>query len=1164
MSSAAVSDHKPFVHLHLHTQYSLLDGAIKVDKLIDRVAELNQPAVAVTDHGVMFSSVQLTRAAKNKGIKPIVGCELYLLAEGSYKDKTTKTKTNHITILVKNQTGYLNLSKLVTESFISGFYYRPRVDMELLKNHTEGLICLSGCLNSVVNRNILNGRPEKAIEYATNLRDMFGEENFFIELQNHGIDEQRQCLDPSYEIAQKLGVPIVATNDCHYLTKEDVEAHDALLCIGTGKLIEDENRMRYTAGEYYVKSGEQMYDIFQGKFAEAVDNSLLVADKCDFSLLPDKKAIHLPNYEVPREHNLDSYFDEVARQGFEKRWIRISSLIEAGEFKAEREEYEKRLEMELEVIKKMGFSGYFLIVWDFIKYARDNDIPVGPGRGSGAGSLVAYAMGITDIDPIQYNLLFERFLNIERVNMPDFDIDFCMRRRGEVIDYVTKKYGWKNTAQIITFGSLKAKNVVRDVGRVMNLSYGEVDKIAKMIPDDLGMTLDKALSDSPDLKEQYEGNEDVHKLIDIGKRLEGLTRHASTHAAGVVIAPKPLLNYVPLFRHSKTEDITTQFDMNDVESIGLIKMDFLGLKTLTVLQDTVESIYRATGEKIDIDNLSLNDAPAYQLLSKGKTCGVFQFESKGMRELLMRYKPERLEDLSALNALYRPGPLKGGLVESFVDRKHGKEEVEYIHPLIEDITSETYGIIIYQEQVMQIAQVIAGFSLGEADIMRRAMGKKKIKLMEEMKQRFMKGAEKKGISNQEAEKIFYFIDKFSGYGFNKSHSTAYGLIAYQTAYLKAHHKAHFMAALMTCDMGDTDRLKVYFNECSELEIEVYPPDINESFLHFSVEGEGIRYSLAAIKNVGAGAVEAIVAAREDSGAFKDIFDFCERVDLHSINKRVLEALVKAGAFDSTEPYRARVFSKMEQAYDLGMKASKDRETGQVSLFGGSELAEGISSQHDNQLDEDIEEWSATERLNREKEAIGFYLSGHPLSEFKKQITALRSTKTDSIEKKRGKISVAGIVQELKKRQTKSGKPMADFMLEDDRGSIRIVVFPDAFEQFGTSLEEDAVVVVDGSIKTEGDDKQIFATEIIPLSQHSKLKKTKIHLDLDLNRLSEDQVKELVQHVKMTPGQTPMEIRLINAGQFDVQARMPQYKVSGSADFLTFFKNWQVSKMLKRL
>jgi DNA polymerase-3 subunit alpha len=1128
MGEGNSSKQRPFVHLHLHSQFSLLDGAIKINNLLERCSELGMPAVAVTDHGVMFGAVQLMRAAKNFNVKPIVGCELYV-TRGDYRDKSDNNgKPNHITLLVKNEVGYLNLIKLVTESFISGFYRKPRVDKNLLREHTEGLICLSGCLNGEVAGNIVIGQEEAAETAARELNRIYGEGNFFLEIQDHGLREQKIVKEGVAYISRKLGIPLVVTNDCHYILASDAEAHDALLCIGTGKVISDQNRLRYTSDQYYLKSGNEMAQVFGSEFEEALDNTLRIADLCDFEIKVGE--YHLPRYAVPEGETIDSYFEKRAREGFEKRLPEIRHTIKSHDVQATEEDYRRRLDNEIAMIEQTGFSGYFLIVWDFIRFAKENGIPVGPGRGSGAGSLVAYSLGITGLDPIRFDLLFERFINPERVTMPDFDIDFCMRRRGEVIEYVRNKYGWKNVSQIITFGTLAARNAIRDVGRVMEIPYAEVDRVAKLIPLELGVTIEKALEDSPDLAELYKSNPQIKNVIDIARKLEGLTRHASTHAAGVVIAPKPLLHYLPLYKSSKDE-ITTQYDMNDVEAIGLIKMDFLGLRTLTVIQDTVNAIREALGREIDIDSLPLDDNQTFKLLSEGRTCGIFQFESSGMRDILIRMKPERLEDLSALNALYRPGPIKGGLIDDFIKRRHGKTKVEYLLPEMEEITKETLGIILYQEQVMQIASRLAGFSLGQADLLRRAMGKKKKKLMSEQRSHFIKGALQRGITKDKAEEVFELMAYFSGYGFNKSHSTAYALIAYQTAYLKAHYPQFFMAALLSSEMENTDKVKRYLAECRDMGIEILPPDVNRSQADFKVEGDAVRFGLAAIKGIGRGAIESIVLAREQNGEFRGLFPFCENVDLRAANKRVVEALIKSGSMDCFKARRAQLLAVVDKAFESGQKAMRDRISGQESLFGlGGDVVRTTSEE----LPE-VDDWSEKTRLAYEKDVLGFYISGHPLKQFEHLLSSAVTAKIEDLaEKNREEVSIGGIITGMRRMRTRAGKAMAVFHLEDDTGSVETVVFPDVFNDSNRRLDNDEVVLVTGRAENDSESVRLIATGIMPLSQIKPKEPKALRITLDLDSVEETAIGELIEIIHANRGSSALQMRIRKSGEFDVE------------------------------
>ena len=928
-----------FVHLHLHSEYSLLDGACRIEELLDRAVQLNMPALAITEHGNMFSSIIFHDQARKRGINPILGCEVYV-APG---DRRTKSGTpgetaNHLVLLAETREGYHNLIKLVSAGYTEGFYYKPRIDKDLLATHAAGLIGLSSCLKGEVATGIRTEQQAKARQAAATYRDILGAGNFFLEMQYQGIDEQRVVNTGLAPIARDLNLPLVCTNDVHYLQNSDHRPHDVLLCIGTGKTVTDTDRLRYHGDQFYLKTAQEMAAVF-GDFPEAMANTVRIAERCHVDL--SETVNHLPNFEVPPGVTLDEYFERVVREGFEYRLPRLLDLQSRGLLRHTVDEYERRLTYEVEMIKQMKYPGYFLIVWDFIRYAREQAIPVGPGRGSAAGSFVAYCLRITDVDPIEYDLIFERFLNPERVSLPDIDIDFCERRRGEVIDYVTRKYGRENVAQIITFGTMKARAVVRDVARVMDIPYADADKVAKAVPAALDMTLEKALEQNPVLKEMEQKDERVRELLGVARRLEGMTRHASVHAAGVVIAPKPLTEFVPLYKSQKDE-IVTQWAMKEVERVGLLKMDFLGLSTLTLIRDALDEIKRTENIDIDIDAVALDDRKTYELFSDGQTYGVFQFESSGMRELLRKAKPERLDDLIALNALYRPGPLKSGMVDDFVARKQGRTEVKYELPQLAPILSDTYGVIAYQEQVMRIAAVLAGFSMGQSDVLRKAMGKKDPKVMAKQRAAFMEGARANGINEKKAAKIFDLMEFFAGYGFNKSHSTTYALLAYQTAWLKANYPRHFIAALLTIEAANTEKLAMYLGECRELGVPILPPDINSSELAFSVVPDGVRFGLGAVKNVGEGAVLSMLAVRKERGRIDSLYTLCEDVDLRLVNKRVLESLVKAGALDSlvagNEPpsiRRARLFAAVDRALEHGGRHQRDREKGQSQLFGGA-------------------------------------------------------------------------------------------------------------------------------------------------------------------------------------------------------------------------------------
>src|SRR6202158_2369757 len=932
-----------FVHLHLHTEYSLLDGACRIDELLDQAVKLKMPAVAVTEHGNLFSSVIFYDHARARGLNPILGCEVYV-APGSRHDKNGSPgeTQNHLVLLAETLEGYHNLIKLVSAGYTEGFYYKPRIDKDLLARHAKGLIGLSSCLKGEIAEGLAHQQYRKSVEAAAAYRDILGSGNFFLEMQWHGIAEQRAVNSGLRGIARNLNLPLVCTNDVHYLRESDAHPHDILLCIGTGKAFSDPKRLRYDARQFFLKTAEEMAAAFKD-FPESLRNTVRIAERCDVRL-PEGDNF-LPNFEVPAPYGLDEYFEHVAREGFKQRVPRLQQLAAAGTLRCTIDEYERRLSYEIEMIKRMKYPGYFLIVWDFIRYAREQGIPVGPGRGSAAGSLVAYSMRITDVDPIDFGLLFERFLNPERVSLPDIDIDFCERRRGEVIEYVTRKYGRENVAQIITFGTMKAKAVVRDVGRVLEMPYADVDKVAKQIPAALDMTLDKALEENQILRLMEQNDPKVKELLSVARRLEGMTRHASVHAAGVVIAPRAITEYAPLYKGARDE-ITTQWSMNEIERIGLLKMDFLGLSTLTLIFDAIAEIRRTTGAELDIDNVPLDDAKTYQIFQDGQTYGIFQFESSGMRDILRKAKPQRLEDLIALNALYRPGPLRSGMVDDFIARKQGRIDVTYEVPELEPILADTYGVIAYPEQVLRISNVLAGFTLGEADILRKAMGKKNPEVMATQRDRFIDGAKKRGISDRKATRVFELMEHFSGYGFNKSHSTAYAYLAYQTAYLKANYPWHFAAALLTIESQNADKLAIYLGECRERGIPVLSPDINESELRSTVEPDrGVRCGLTAIKNVGESAIESLLQVRAKQGRIRSLHALCEELDLRLVNKRVLESLVKAGAFDSlaledptlasapSAAFRARLYGAIDAACEHGVRLQRDRNEGQAQLFG---------------------------------------------------------------------------------------------------------------------------------------------------------------------------------------------------------------------------------------
>jgi DNA polymerase-3 subunit alpha len=1082
MGVARVPAASDFVHLHLHTEYSLLDGATHIDELVERAHELGMRAVGITDHGNMFGAVAFHDACRAKGLKPILGCEIYV-APGSRLDKSSsgiEGAYNHLTLLSTSAEGYHNLVKLVSIGYTEGFYHRPRIDKDVLAKHSNGLIGLSGCLASEMSGLLKNGLEQAALQTAGQFAEIFGKDRFYLELMDHGIAEQRRVNQALLRLRDQTGLPLVATNDSHYLRKDDHQAHDVLLCIGSGKKVHETERLRFDTPEFYLKSAAEMAALFPDH-PDALGSTVAIADMCDFTL---EGASSLPAFEVPPGFTTFSYFEKVTRDGFADRRIALDPLAAAGRLRYPLAAYEERLAKEIAVIQRVGFSGYFLIVWDFIRYAREQGIPVGPGRGSAAGSLVAYALRITDIDPIENDLIFERFLNEERISPPDIDIDFCENRRGEVIEYVTRKYGRENVAQIITFGTMKAKAVVRDVARVLDMPYADADRIAKMIPFDLKMTLDKALQESPPLQEAYQKEPAVKELIDISRRLEGTTRHASTHAAGVVIAPKPLTEFVPLFKGT-TADLTTQYDMKGVERIGLLKMDFLGLRTLTLIDNCVKMIEEQLGVTIEPDQIPTDDAKTYELFTRGQTSGLFQFESDGMRDILKRFKPDRLEHLTALNALYRPGPMQ--MIDDFIKRRHGQTRVSYEAPPLEPILQGTYGIIAYQEQVMQIAATLGGFTLGETDILRKAMGKKKADVMAAQKQKFLEGCKARGVPEKKAQKIWEQMETFAGYGFNKSHSAAYAWLAYQTAYLKANYPAYFMAALLTSERANTEKMVPYIEEAREMGMQVLPPDVNESDMYFTVvrgaePGTGnIRFGLAAIKNVGEGAVAAILEARRASGPFASLIDFCERVDARAVNRRVVESFVKSGCFDSLSPRRAALHAAIDGAMETGQKRQRDREQGQSSLF-GLLGAEERPANGQGRLP-DTPDWSEGERLTFEKESLGFFISGHPLERYRAELSQWANATTGSLAEIREarEVVLGGLIAGLRHIKTRKGDRMASFMLEDLEGTCEALVFPDTFKKVAARLADDQVVIVKAKAEPVDEGKpRLLVSEVLPL------------------------------------------------------------------------------------
>jgi len=1117
-----------FVHLHLHTEFSLLDGACHLDELVEQAVKFQMPALAITDHGNMFGAVAFHDACRDGGIKPIIGCEIYV-AIGSRHDRAgtgISEAYNHLTLLASNEAGYHNLMKLVSIGYTEGFYHRPRIDKEVLQKHSEGLICLSGCLSSEIGVALRNGNEAQALRSIGEFGEIFGEGRFYLEIMEHGLEEQRRVTRALTRLHERTGLPLIATNDAHYLLKDDAHAHDVLLCIGTGKKVQDQERFRFDSEEFYLKSAEEMARVFPDH-PEALTNTVRVAEMCDFTL---KAVSSLPAFDVPVGFTIESYFEKVTRDGFEDRLRTLRPLAESGRLRYPIANYEERLEKEIGVIRRVGFSGYFLIVWDFIRYGRENRIPVGPGRGSAAGSLVAYCLRITDIDPIEYDLIFERFLNEERISPPDIDIDFCEARRGEVIEYVTRKYGRANVAQIITFGTMKSKAVVRDVARVMDLSYADADKIAKMIPFDLKMTLEKALVESPPLQDAYQKDPKVKELIDVSKRLEGTTRHASIHAAGVVISPEPLIDLVPLFK-SNTGDVTTQYDMKGIERIGLLKMDFLGLRTLTLIDNCVKMIEAQLGVVVDPAAIPIDDAKTYELFTQGKTSGLFQFESEGMRDILKRFKPAELEHLTALNALYRPGPMQ--MIDDFIKRRHGQTRVTFEHPSLEPILKGTYGVMVYQEQVMQIASALAGFTLGEADILRKAMGKKKAEVMATQKDKFLKGAGARNVPEKKAMKTWDHMEQFAGYGFNKSHSAAYAWLAYQTAYLKANYPPYFMAALLTSERATTEKMVAYIGECREMGIKVLPPEINQSDMFFTVVGEDIRFGLAAIKNVGEGAVEAVLKARREGGSFRSLYDLCERADMKAVNRRVVESFVKSGSFDALEPRRAALFASIDAAMEGGQKRQRDREQGQSNLFG---MLTGPEEAAPLERAPDAPPWSEGERLTFEKESLGFFITGHPLERFREELSQWATVTIGRLAEvaDRPEISVGGIVTGLRLLKTKKGDRMATFVLEDLEGSVEALVFPETYKKVAGRLSDDLVAVVKAKAEIQDEGKaRLVVADLLPLDQAKMAEARFVTISVAMASWDRPLGERLRDILGSHRGDCPVTLELVRPGAFAV-------------------------------
>ncbi len=1107
-----------FVHLHLHTQYSLLDGAIKVAELFPALERMGMDAVAITDHGAMYGVVDFYTKAKKAGIKPILGCETYVTS-GGHTNRTLRDNY-HLTLLAETDEGYKNLVRLISLAHMEGFYYNPRIDLELLAEYHEGIIAMSGCLGGEVAQAFLTKGYDAARDVAAKYRDIMGPDNYFIEVMHNGLEEQARFNEAAIKIGQELGIRLVATNDAHYLNREDAFAQEVLMCISTGKTLSDENRIRHESDEYYLKPPETMARQF-AHLPDALQATLDIAARCDVTL--DLGNHYLPRFPVPEGYDLKGYLRKVATEGLERRF---QEMRKRGQEFDERL-YRERLEHELEIIISMDFPGYFLIVWDFIRHAKETGVPVGPGRGSGAGSLVAYSLRITNIDPMPYDLLFERFLNPERVSMPDFDVDFCMNRRDEVIKYVADKYGHDNVAQIITFGVLKARSCIRDVARVMGLSYGEADRIAKLIPDELNITLDAALEKEPRLRQVLEEKEEYQQLYETARSLEGLNRHSGVHAAGVVIGEKPIYEYVPV-RRADDGGLVTQFAKDEVELAGLVKFDFLGLKTLTLIDHAVRLVNagRPAEERLDIDRIPLDDAKTFQLLGRADTLGVFQLESSGFQEIIRRLRPDRFEDIIALVALYRPGPLKAGLVESYIKRKHGQERIVYAHPAMEPILAPTYGVIVYQEQVMRIAVDLCGFTMGQADVLRKAMGKKKPEVMAKQRKIFVDGAVSHGgMDRKQAEDLFDLIEMFAGYAFNKSHSAAYGYITYQTAYLKAHHPVEFMAALLTSEKDNTDKVVTYIQEARAMGIPVLGPDINESQMDFTAAGGRIRFGLGAIKGVGDSAIGSILAARDDgSGPFASFYDCLERIDLKKVNRKVIEALVKSGAFDSFGRARRQLLETIDRAMERAQAVQKDRESGQGSLFGlFDSVPEPVAGIKEESYP-DVDEFPEKVRLRLERETLGFYISGHPLERYQDEIRRLGTVPCARLRDQddRAKVKVAGVVSSMRERPSKSGQGRNAFVqLEDGTGTVEVLVFWSVYQDVEDLLKSDEPLVVEGNVTIEGDGEsrkaKLKAESIHSLTEY-RLERTKeVVFRLDTSRHDEDLVLALRDLIRSNPG-----------------------------------------------
>ena len=1148
-----------FTHLHLHTEYSLLDGACDVKKLVDRVAALGQTSVAMTDHGNIYGAVHFFNAAKEKGIKPILGCELYVCKAEDHRAESPNDQYNHLLVLAENEEGYRNLIRLTSEASLHGFYRKPRVSKRYLAEHAQGLIGFSGCLSGELCEELMAGHYDKAKAAALQYQDIFGRGNFYLEIQDQGLEQERKIQSDLFRMERELEIPMVLTNDSHYLCGEDHNAHDVMLCVQTGSKVHDAERFRFDSDQFFVKSADEMGRLFPDS-PGVMQRTMEIAERCQFKLHAVDDPF--PAFAVPQGHTIDSYFEQVCREGLKKRLETAVRNLEArGVLRTPVHEYESRLNFEIGIIKQMKYSGYFLIVWDFIKYARDHEIPVGPGRGSATGSLVAYAMEITNIDPMQNVLLFERFLNPERVTMPDIDVDFCQNRRGEVIDYVTRKYGREQVAQIITFNTMAAKASIKDCGRAMDMPYGDVDRIAKLVPATVGMTLDRALAESPDLRKAYDGDKQVRELIDTAKKLEGLVRGSGVHASAVVIAPRPLTELVPLNK-TKNDEIVTAYDMKAVEKMGLLKMDFLGLATLTVITDCLKLIEQTRGEKLDIDMVPPDDPETFRkVFHTALTSGVFQFESSGMRDILRRYKPDTVEELTALNALYRPGPMD--MIDDFIERKWGRRKVEFLLPELEGILKDSLGVIVYQEQVMRIANVLANYSLGEADLLRRAMGKKNAEAMAEQRDRFMSGAATLGHPKNVVDEIFDQMAKFSGYGFNKSHSAAYALVAYQTAYLKTHFPVEFMAALLTSETSKPENVVKYIGECREMGIAVEPPDVQASGAQFTPHGAAIRFGLAAVKNVGGNAIESIMKAREEvGGRFTSFWEFCEKVDLRVMNKRVIESLIKAGALD-TLGTRGQLMNVVDKAMERAQKAQRDAAQGQTGLFGLFNEAP-VPGRGGDDLPR-VADWEESERLANEKEVLGFFVSGHPLDKYAEKLRNLPGVipVSEALERKpperrwgsqsdpAAEIQVAGMIQGLRVQKSKRDQKLyAQAALEDASGKIDLICFSRDYERLSGQLKMEAPVLIRGVLMGEEDSAPKISISAIQSLDDVQVKLPgSVRIRINLERATEEMFAALKIAADAAPGPGKVMLHLEMKGEYAVILEPEQMSVAADRGWI---------------